>query len=1329
MDLMKSTTIFSLCSLVAVLSCPELCSDSDLACSRECMIPSCSEWRHCAIFERCSDDCTSLLGNGICNLECFTEECAWDGFECEAECSVGCKTSDLRNGLCDEACNTQQCNWDYGDCTSRFLSSPDCTGVSASNPFQVFVSDNVPSSTQFPNIVQALINGVYCSYNEIILLKNTEVTSELGSTLAVGGAGSVSILVTSINAEVFTVFVQQSVQIQVQGSLIFSNIIFEGGQIENESNSFFTVGNNAVLAFAEVTFQGYLNEIVRIDYGTLSVSGSSFSGSVSGSSVFSTTQCEIFCEINFSNTEFANINFNDSQLLVAQSTRVSVSNSRFTNALSNSILFTLLHCEINLESLSMSSSNIFGLMLISRAPVFKMQDSYFSDIILERNLLEFKYTENCNFVNSTFLEVSGQNFIIELKATIASIYSSLFSNCNASAIFSDSDSSLGVYYSEISNSFAGTNPKISGIYSRNSLLEVGNTKFLGQNSAITIEGFSDSGINLIKNSWFENCTSSSGGAVSVLNANISISSNVFNSNKATHGGALYIRTSLQEQFNISVQFNSFTNNQAQGGGGVFWESSVVGLSTNIFINNTANYGSDQATPGTNLMISKELKQMQPGNPVTECLEFLLKDYYNQTVTDNSTVLAGLSLVSSNKNSFLSGNFFLTPVDGVYSFCNFVIYATPDSEETLRATIYGAHTLLQVPYIDMPIYILPCSPGEVTTESLNSCQPCLSGQYTFSNNETKCNSCPANANCMGNTITPFQGYWHANETSVDIYLCINPDICVNDDNGACLDGYTGNLCAVCADGYTGSSSNTCEKCPSLTSNLILIGFLLTIIILFVCYTIYRTYEDAYELKLYHSVLLKILTNYLQLMIITTVLKMKWPEPFYQLITVQERIGSSTGKIFSLDCLIQMNSSVKPYYVSILINFLAPLVIGVLVLIVWGIVALVKNSIYEVIKPFTTSLVVIFFLMHPGISNTSLSILSCYQIQSGEYWNIYSFDIQCYTEEYQRDYYAIFILGILLWTIGMPALAYTLIRMNKNELELTGTKAKYGFLYHGYHGNRYYWEFVIMGRKLLIISVALLLRSSTVSMQLIFVLLILVCALVLNQHYKPFELEELNKTENYSIGLSITCFTSGLMVEAESAYAWHIILFTILVIGNTLFFFYFAKRVYQAIGHYLWSTCPHVARTLCPKAPRPPIKIKEILTKEKRKHSGKNKNYEVVSGFVDNNREVVLQLCNMRNYVDFYNEVLAARFNPENLQEMERRENELAARETFSRNEGTDNTVPAVESRPFLQRLFRRGVRRETVQDKINNIRKRTLIEMRQQDDFEGGGSGGGASPQN
>ena len=108
---------------------------------------------------------------------------------------------------------------------------------------------------------------------------------------------------------------------------------------------------------------------------------------------------------------------------------------------------------------------------------------------------------------------------------------------------------------------------------------------------------------------------------------------------------------------------------------------------------------------------------------------------------------------------------------------------------------------------------------------------------------------------------------------------------------------------------------------------------------------------------------------------------------------------------------------------------------------------------------------------------------------------------------------------------------------------------------------------MSRKWLTISVALLFGASTVSLQLIFVLIILIGALVLNLKYKPFELEELNNTENYSIGLSIICLTSGVIVESGASYHLQIILFTILVVSNFLFFCYFAKRVYRALGLYL------------------------------------------------------------------------------------------------------------------------------------------------------------------
>ena len=927
--------------------------------------------------------------------------------------------------MCDENCNTHDCSWDYGDCAVRRLSSPDCSRVSENSPFQVFVSDNPPSSTQFSSLVEALVNGVYCSYNQIILLKNTEVNEDLGSSIAVGGADNSNILVTSIKSETFTVFVQQALQIQVQGNLKFSNIIFEYEQIGSEGSSLFTVCNNAILAFDQVAFQGFLNEIARVEYGKFSVSGSRFSGIISSPSVFSTSQCEIFCEIGFSSTDFSDINFQKSQLLIAKNARVSASNTRITKASSNSVLFTLLYCEISLELLTMDSSNITGLMMIYGSPVFQMQDSHFSDIILETNLLQFKHTEICNLVNSTFLGITVEGFIIEFTATIAAVHRSVFTNCNASAIFSDSDSSLEIHSSEISNDFSGTKTKVLGVYSRNSLLEITNTRFVGQSPGINIEGYSECSVNIIENSCFENCTSESGGAVSVTNADISLISNVFKKNIANYGGAVYILAPHSEKFNISVQHNSFSNNQATGGGGVFLEDTVIELSTNTFSGNTGQYGNDKATPGANLLISKKLEKMYPGNQAPDCLEIVIKDYYNQTVINTNYILVGLSLISSNKNSSLSGIYVLTPVEGVYSFCNLIIYGRPDSTITLRATVYGGSTLQSVPFIDMPIYLDPCSPGEVTTDSLNSCQPCLVGQYSFGNNETACRNCPENANCLGNTVNPIQGYWHSNLTSVEIHVCINPDICVNNDQGACKTGYTGNLCAVCAEGYTSTSSNTCQKCPSLSKNIPLVTFISILIILFVCYAIYRAYEDAYELKLYHSVLLKILMNYIQLMLVTTDIKMKWPEPLNQLIQAQEDMSSGTSHLFSLDCLMQRSTNAKPFYASIIINFLAPVIIFLLIFVVWGIVALVKKSFSVVVRPFITSLVVVFFLMHPIISNASLSILNCYQINSGEYWNVNSFDIQCYTEGYQNDYYAMLILGILLWTIGLPVLAYILL----------------------------------------------------------------------------------------------------------------------------------------------------------------------------------------------------------------------------------------------------------------------------------------------------------------
>eukprot|EP00727_Mastigamoeba_balamuthi_P014779 m51a1_g9927 putative peptidase c14 (696) ;mRNA; f:10099-13028 len=78
------------------------------------------------------------LGNGHCNMLCYTEECGWDGGDCASNCSEGCTMAMLGNNVCDPVCASDDCAVDNyacsGLCDARCLQSmvndgvcqPDC---------------------------------------------------------------------------------------------------------------------------------------------------------------------------------------------------------------------------------------------------------------------------------------------------------------------------------------------------------------------------------------------------------------------------------------------------------------------------------------------------------------------------------------------------------------------------------------------------------------------------------------------------------------------------------------------------------------------------------------------------------------------------------------------------------------------------------------------------------------------------------------------------------------------------------------------------------------------------------------------------------------------------------------------------------------------------------------------------------------------------------------------------------------------------------------------------------------------------------------------------
>ena len=1315
-------TILNVYILVLGFDCPAYCFEPEIGCKRECMHINCPySWKNCSIFNSCSEACKETLGNGNCDIKCNIKECEWDLYECQQEFTEKSVSCNIYDENCNMLYSIRDSLQGFEDHPERFLDYCDCPGVNDTNPQIIYVSDT-PGNNTYIDLDSALVMGACCPYNSILLDKNIDVNHNYAPGQGIYSTLSYRQIIIASTDSQKQIHLQGPAHYVIQDDVTFRNIIIAADQFFESSTPNFVITNNGKLWFDQVQFKNKLNPLVYIYQGSLTISNSSFEGSLSSYDFIRTGNCVIHCMIEILDSNIINLDLSYSQFLTATWSDISIRNLNIENAVSRSSMFIISNSILDMNTLTVSNSIINSFMLLTNSLKITIENGNFDNIQYQDNLIKVKNTDNCNIIDMNFSSIFGNTKILNFQSTWAELQYIIFSNFNGIAIFSEINSKLTISYSDFSiNANIQQSNITTAISSSYSLLNLSYSNITGFNnnpfSGIIISESIDQGMNYLDNLIIKDCNSVNGAGIFVCEANITITNSEFyNNTSPKKGGAIYIVDPRSSNWNITIAYNKFFGNSAKCGGAIYWNSFSIEEYDNIFEGNNGIYGQNKASSAMQLNVSGLNNLIFPGRVISACLNFTLIDYYNHPLPDQPGVVIVLSLVNASTSSSIIGSDFINSIHGIFSFCDLKIFGPPGSNQTIKATAYGEmdKTLLN-PFTEVNISLEECNNGEVITGSMNQCMLCQSGSYSFFNNETQCHPCPDNANCSADQIIPIYGYWHSFNTSTKVIECVNPSSCPG--NNQCATGYTGNICAACAKGYSLGSSNVCSRCPSTADNITLIVLISIAAIVIICYMIYRAFEDAYEPKLYHSVLIKILTNYIQLMMLTTILKMRWPEPFYQLINIQEEMSSSTGKIMSIDCLLQDYGSDTSYYISILMNFLMPLVIGLLITIIWSIVALCNSSFSLVVRPYITSLVVVFFLLHPGISITALSVFSCNEIENGQYWNSYSYNIQCYTGSYKNDYYALFVLTIVLWTIGMPMIAYIAIRINRSELEKPETKAKYGFLYHGYSNNRYYWEFVIMSRKIIIISVALVLRSSTASLQLIFVILILIGALSLNIIYSPFEVQELNKTESFSIGLSITCLTSGLMVEAGANYEWNVIFFVILIITNFLFFVYFLKRVYLAVGHYLWSSCPHVARTLCPRVQRPKIKIDEILRKEERRNSKKESSIAPRSGFVYDDTGVIIQLCHMRNFADFYSEVLAARFTLEDGEIGIPIENEFIRHDPMTPNPEVDAHHEVKESRPFYMKMFPKKAKRETVFDKIRKIRRMTIIEENAADNNE------------
>ncbi|KAL8438432.1 hypothetical protein ACSSS7_000175 [Eimeria intestinalis] len=130
------------------------------------------------------------------------------------------------------------------------------------------------------------------------------------------------------------------------------------------------------------------------------------------------------------------------------------------------------------------------------------------------------------------------------------------------------------------------------------------------------------------------------------------------------------------------------------------------------------------------------------------------------------------------------------------------------------------------------------------------------------------------------------------------------------------------------------------------------------------------------------------------------------------------------------------------------------------------------------------VTVVFFLYTATTRHMLSLLDCTAIDFGtvhgsRYYLRAAMSVECEidpTKEYFK-FFALGIVGILLWSIGIPLVAFLVLYANRKRLNGRETRLKFGFLHNGFVKKYWYWETVVFARKFAVLVVSSIYLTSS------------------------------------------------------------------------------------------------------------------------------------------------------------------------------------------------------------------------------------------------------------
>uniref|UniRef100_A0A0G4HLG7 EGF-like domain-containing protein n=1 Tax=Chromera velia CCMP2878 TaxID=1169474 RepID=A0A0G4HLG7_9ALVE len=481
----------------------------------------------------------------------------------------------------------------------------------------------------------------------------------------------------------------------------------------------------------------------------------------------------------------------------------------------------------------------------------------------------------------------------------------------------------------------------------------------------------------------------------------------------------------------------------------------------------------------------------------------------------------------------------------------------------------------------------------------------------------------------------------------IWPCYVQRACLAGADNLCHSNNDGPLCDECMPGFTRvSANNVCAVCPAGIWNLLLVLSIIVISFFIVVFYAQLTLQAGTNKKAMHAIVLKIGVNYVALLSTLSTFDystLDWPDWTTGLLS--SFTDASAGDPFSLpafDCLFRSEQNPVPFtqafHYTKLFIFLMPIAwpltltaLMALVIVVyrrmvrvrleetrqmlerlrelgplygplhrrlleekreerflgiWAVFSLRGERLIVQARRFMSDTIPVYivtlFLMQNSVTTHMVQLIQCDYINKERRLR-YAVSQTC---DVTDPFYVIGWMGLLLWSIGIPVVACSLLWKHRKELWKPYVKrrwfcaaqssvgsgsvslelaCRYGFLTNGYDEGFWFWESVVTVRRVLIVIAASFFVGTRTNIRLLFMIIVATVALALQLTCQPFDNRNgqiLNRLEDralYSWTFTLILFAMIFIFNVGSWF--NTLLVIIIVILQLSFLGLFAHHFYR------------------------------------------------------------------------------------------------------------------------------------------------------------------------